>query len=176
VTYQGSSEYKIPEDEGGVERPFLYFLFLHALRLFFLSLLIVMLAGLVGEGYLRHKGKTPQVLASVGLAAIVDDAWAGWRLRPHVRTGPEYVVTNNQGMHAHNDYPLEKRKGQVRVAVMGSSVAYGLGVNFDDTISIAIERRLRDKGLNAEALNFGTHGYNIANVAPMAYLSVHLVS
>jgi dolichol-phosphate mannosyltransferase len=125
------------------------------------------------EVLLRLAGLSPTVLETAGLAAIVDDKWTGWRLRPDVRDGPEWIWTNRQGMHARSDYPLARPEDGVRIAVLGSSVAYGLGVNLDDTLPMATQARLRELGMSAEVLNFGTHGYNMANVSAMVQTYVH---
>jgi hypothetical protein len=59
------------------------------------------------------------------------------------------------------------------VAVLGSSVVYGLGVTFADTIPGATERSLEAAGHRSEVLNFGTHAFSIVNVSALLQAYVH---
>jgi lysophospholipase L1-like esterase len=103
---------------------------------------------------------------------IVPDGWTGFRLRPGV-AGEEAVVTNEIGMHAPRSYPLARPPGSLRLAVLGSSVVYGMGSAFGDTIPGVVERELREAGRGAEVLNFGTHGFTIVNVSAQLQAYVH---
>lgn len=110
---------------------------------------------------LRAAGVRPRVAAE--LSNVVPDGWTGFRLRPDV-TGEEPFVTNDLGMHAPRSYTLARPPGALRVAVLGSSVVYGLNLAFADTIPGAVERALQAAGHRAEVLNFGTHAFSIVNV------------
>jgi lysophospholipase L1-like esterase len=122
------------------------------------------------ELVLRASGLRPRPPA--GLSRIVPDGWTGYRLRPGV-AGEEAVVTNDLGMHAPRSYALARPPGSLRVAVLGSSVVYGMASAFADTIPGVVERELRDAGHRAEVLNFGTHGFTIANVSAQLQAYVH---
>ena len=137
--------------------------------------LLLLMAGAVAELALRKvAGIKPVVLAAVGLSPVVPDGWTGYRLRPNVPGPPEWIVTNDLGMHATRTYELAKRRpGKLRVAVLGSSVVYGQGVYFADTIPGAAETALRAGGRRAEVMNFGTHSFNIVNISAMAQAYVH---
>ena len=113
---------------------------------------------------LRAAGAKPR--APAGLSNIVPDGWTGFRLRPGL-SGQETDVTNDLGMHAPRSYALAPPPGALRVAVLGSSVVYGLAVSFADTIPGAVERELEAAGHRAEVLNFGTHGFSIVNLSAL---------
>ncbi len=57
--------------------------------------------------------------------------------------------------------------------MLGSSVVYGLGVTFAQTIPGAIERELEAGGHPAEVLNFGTHAFSIVNLSALLQAYVH---
>src|SRR5687768_12920007 len=101
------------------------------LRLALAVAIVVGLATAVAEVGLRAAGVEPRPPAEQ--ANTVPDGWTGFRLRPGV-TGEEPLVTNDLGMHAPRSYTLQRPPGVVRVAVLGSSVVYGLGMSFADTI------------------------------------------
>src|SRR5687768_15480446 len=92
---------------------------------------------------LRAAGAKPRVPTE--LSDIVPDGWTGFRLRPGV-TGEEAFVTNDLGMHAPRSYTLTRPPGVLRVAMLGSSVVYGLAVSFADTIPGVVERELQGAG------------------------------
>ena len=55
----------------------------------------------------------------------------------------------------------EKPAGTRRVLVLGDSYAFGLGVDQDDTITAALQRRLAEAGIDpVECLNMGVPGYH----------------
>jgi hypothetical protein len=61
----------------------------------------------------------------------------------------------------------------LRVAVLGSSVVYGLAIPFAETIPGAVERELQAAGQRAEVLNFGTHAFSIVHVSALLQAYVH---
>ena len=96
------------------------------------------LAG-VAELGLRAAGVRPR--AAPEPSNVVPDGWTGFRLRPGV-SGEEPFITNDLGMHAPRSYARTPAPGTLRVAVLGSSVVYGMNVALRDTIPAAIEREL----------------------------------
>jgi hypothetical protein len=131
------------------------------------TIVLLLIAGAL-EGALRLSGIKPINLAEAGLSATIRDDWTGWRLRPNVQTGPEWALTNALGMHDPRPaYPLQKPVGTTRVAVIGSSVVYGPGNMFNTTIPHGLETELRALGYQAEAMNFGTNGFNVVNSSAM---------
>jgi hypothetical protein len=134
-----------------------------------LTAMVAVVAGLA-ELALRVAGARPRIGAEP--SNVVPDGWTGFRLRPGV-SGEEPFVTNELGMHAPRSYALTPTPGTLRVAVLGSSVVYGMNLAFRDTIPAAIERELNAAGRRAEVLNFGTHAFSIVNVSALLQAYVH---
>ncbi len=134
-----------------------------------LSAVLALAAGAVELG-LRAGGA--QSRAAAEPSNVVPDGWTGFRLRPGV-SGQEAFVTNDQGMHAPRSYAPAPPPGSLRVAVLGSSVVYGLALPFADTIPGVVERELQAAGQRAEVLNFGTHAFTIVNVSALLQAYVH---
>ena len=138
-----------------------------------LALALVALLGVVAGGAelgLRAAGVQPRVGAE--LSNVVPDGWTGFRLRPGV-SGQEAFATNDLGMHAPRTYTLARPPESLRVAVLGSSVVYGLAARFADTIPGIIERELQAAGHRAEVLNFGTHAFTIVHLSALLQAYVH---
>jgi len=140
------------------------------LRLAFAVLAVLGLAAGAVELALRAGGAQPR--AAPELSSVVPDGWTGFRLRPGV-SGQEAFVTNDLGMHAPRSYARTRPPGVLRVAVLGSSVVYGLATPFADTIPGVVERELQAAGHRAEVLNFGTHAFTIVHVSALLQAYVH---
>jgi lysophospholipase L1-like esterase len=119
---------------------------------------------------LRAAGVGPRAASEA--SNVVPDAWTGFRLRPGV-SGQEAFVTNDLGMHASRSYHKDPPPGVLRVAVLGSSVVYGINLPLADTLPSALERELVRAGRPAEVLNFGTHAYGVVNVSALLQAYVH---
>jgi hypothetical protein len=130
---------------------------------------LAVLAGAFELG-LRAAGARPRV--AMEQSHIVPDGWTGFRLRPGV-SGDEAFATNDLGMHAPRSYTLGPPRNSLRVAVLGSSVVYGLATGFADTIPGVVERELQAAGRSAEVLNFGTHAFTIVNLSALLQAYVH---
>jgi lysophospholipase L1-like esterase len=135
------------------------------------AVVLAVLAGALELG-LRAAGAGPSPRTTAGLSQIIPDGWTGFRLRPGV-AGQEAFTTNDLGMHAPRTYTLAPPPVSLRVAVLGSSVVYGLGLPFADAIPGAVERELQLAGQRAEVLNFGTHRFTIVNVSAQLQAYVH---
>ncbi len=61
----------------------------------------------------------------------------------------------------------------LRVAVLGSSVVFGMGTPLADTIPAVVERELQAAGHRAEVLNFGAHAFTIVNLSALLQAYVH---
>jgi lysophospholipase L1-like esterase len=133
------------------------------------SAVLGLAAGAVELG-LRAAGAKPREAGEQ--SDVVPDGWTGFRLRPGV-SGQEAFVTNDLGMHAPRSYSPARSPGTLRVAVLGSSVVYGLGARFADTIPGVAERELQAAGHRAEVLNFGTHSFTIVNLSALLQAYVH---
>lgn len=124
----------------------------------------------VAELGLRVTGAGPRV--AVGRSEVVPDRWTAFRLRPGV-AGPEAFATNELGMHAPRPYTLEPPPVSLRVAVLGSSVVYGMALAFEDTIPAALQRELLVAGQPAEVLNFGTQRFTLVHLSAQLQVYVH---
>jgi lysophospholipase L1-like esterase len=72
----------------------------------------------------------------------------------------EFISINSWGMR---DYEVTKDKspGVKRIAVIGDSFTFGMGVGLGDTYVKQLERILRGQGMPVEVLNFGVSGYGM---------------
>jgi lysophospholipase L1-like esterase len=68
-----------------------------------------------------------------------------------------HTTTNGEGLRGH-EVSRDKPRGVRRVVGLGDSVAFGWGVDDEQTFLSLLESRLRGDGV--EALNFGVPGYN----------------
>ena len=57
--------------------------------------------------------------------------------------------------------PLERTSGVLRVATLGDSSTFGVGMHDDQTWSARLQRELEARGRRAEVLNAGVDGYTI---------------
>lgn len=91
-----------------------------------------------------------------------------YELRPNVEKvtaigdNVETYRNNNSGMRDY-EYAVQKPKGVFRIACIGDSVTYGVGVSLEQTYCKILERFLNlrvNDGRRYEVLNFGVSGYN----------------
>lgn len=131
--------------------------------LFFLSCV----AGVViCEIIIRIFNLTPQVIDYVGEWRFVDNPQMVYELVPGKR-GIGSDSLNNQGF---NDYDFVKKKSYnvVRIAMLGDSIAQGVGVLKNQTFSKQLEKLLNKRAVELgsvtryEVMNFGVGGYNLA--------------
>jgi hypothetical protein len=143
------------------------------IRLAAAALAFTLAAALCLEVAGRLLGAKPQLLYQTGLvSATMPDTWTGWAMRPDVRYS-EYTVTNGYGLHEDREVTLGKPSGMKRIAVLGSSVAWGLGLDIKDTVPRAAEASLQAAGCEAQVLNFGGIGFNILNTSAFLQTKVH---
>jgi lysophospholipase L1-like esterase len=71
------------------------------------------------------------------------------------------VIINSEGFRDH-EYPVEKRNGTYRIAVIGDSFTFGQGVESEDTYPKQLESLLNNGMIdgNYEVMNFGVISYN----------------
>jgi hypothetical protein len=87
----------------------------------------------------------------------------GWTNRPGYRSDervPFQVAINRQGLRGARDAAPHPAPGRRRIAVFGDSLVFGEEVDDDETVPHYLGDRLRD----AEALNFGVHGYGLGQM------------
>ncbi len=124
------------------------------------ALLVVMIAGLVlADRY---------VLTHVRLSLWKHDSELHYRHRPGARRAfgqgwIEGVYSINRWGHHDTDFPLQKPAGEFRALMLGDSVTMGHGVDYEETFSAHLEKRLREKASgysSFEVINTGVHGYS----------------
>jgi len=106
--------------------------------------------------------------ATLRLHIASDDPVLKYELRPGAaveRDGTIYRV-NAQGFRANHDVQLEKR-GKRRILLLGDSVAFGLGVDYEDTFGQLIETQLTANGMPTEVLNLSVLGYKTSQEVRM---------
>lgn len=69
--------------------------------------------------------------------------------------------TNDDGYRG-PAYPIARTPGVLRIATIGDSSTFGFDAREEDTWSRALERMLRENGVEVEVLNFGCVGFTIA--------------
>jgi hypothetical protein len=84
-----------------------------------------------------------------------------WHHTPEVDV--QYRI-NGQGLRADRDYPFGKPPGTCRIAVFGDSFLFGLEVELKDTFGDRLEKRLQQRGIRAEVLNFAVGGFGTAEM------------
>jgi|KBSSwiStaDraftv2_1062776.scaffolds.fasta_scaffold208956_2 lysophospholipase L1-like esterase len=81
-----------------------------------------------------------------------------WELRPGAEIDGE--VINDDCMRG-PQIPREPRP-KLRIAAIGESVTFGMGVHAGEAWPAVLEQLLRDRGLDVQVLNFGVIGYTLA--------------
>lgn len=74
------------------------------------------------------------------------------------------IKINSDGLRDY-EYAIKKEKNTFRVLVLGDSIAFGWGVNFNDTFAKLIEKEMNEKSpfegySKYEVINFGVGNYN----------------
>lgn len=100
------------------------------------------------------------------------DPIMGWSMMPnkHITWRHEgYSVTNvNSAGMLDREFPLEKSKDTLRIAVVGDSYTEALQVareeNFCKLIEKSLSPEVNSKGKKLEVINFGISAYNIAQI------------
>ncbi|MFM7511542.1 MAG: hypothetical protein ACKO33_07225 [Bacteroidota bacterium] len=72
--------------------------------------------------------------------------------------GVYFFQTNNQGFRNTTAIPYAKRRGEVRVLVLGDSHTFGYEVNQAETYAAVAEQQLRTRGIDATVINAGLSG------------------
>jgi lysophospholipase L1-like esterase len=120
-------------------------------------LAISLLLGLVAiEALVRMTGRDRPLLWQ-------PDPQLGWRHIPHAQLrwqeeGDGWVKINSLGFRD-VERTVQKAPGTLRIAVFGDSTTEAVQVNLDQTFCQLLERKLRERGVRAEVMNFGVSGY-----------------
>lgn len=125
----------------------------------------LVLAIAAGEIIVRKFGRV-----TMSSSQQVTDSLITYRLKPNVRGHAihpgvlEYRwTTNSQQLRATREYSIAKPAGTRRVAALGDSFTFGLGVNDDETYPAVLQARLRTGCPDTvEVINFGVGGYGLS--------------
>jgi lysophospholipase L1-like esterase len=116
---------------------------------------------------LLHLGPYPQVDESEVIHRYADSFDLVYEMKENGvgLDGDVEVRTNSMG-NKDLEYPIEKPAGVYRIALLGDSVAFGLGVRTEHVFAKLLERMLNESPIDgqkfdrAEILNFSVVGYN----------------
>lgn len=122
--------------------------------------LLAVLAVLAGAAEALLRAVAPQS-DSIRLGAKLQNSARVFGLRPHLRTVQTGVLveTNALGFRE-REYPLARTPGARRIAVLGDSFTFGVGVEFAETFSKRLEAQLNHALGPHEVINFGVSAYN----------------
>jgi hypothetical protein len=126
---------------------------------------LVLYTLLFAEGFLRVFD--PQAVMP---RYITSTAWGVRGNIPHARYWhhtPEVDVQyriNGQGLRADQDFSLAKPAGLCRMGIFGDSFMFGLESDLRDTFAYQLEKRLRERGIPVQVLNFAVGGFGTAEM------------
>jgi len=135
------------------------YIFVSAISIF----LILALVFAIGELYARANHKRCYLTGLMTKNAVFH------HLPPPYYNGRMYsdndfdvsYVTNNRGMRGPGDYIYEKKEGLFRIAVLGDSFAFGVGVRENQTMSFQLEKMLNASGSGKyQVYNFGVSSFS----------------
>jgi len=147
----------------------------------------IVFALLLGEGMVRLVGETdengqfyfmerplrPYRLVAGKSALLVDeylqnptsyvvyDEYLGWSIRPNATSENGLYHSNAQGIRADVEYEKTPSPGVLRIAMFGDSYTHGDHASLEESWGYQLERLLRERGINAEVINFGVGGYGM---------------
>lgn len=122
---------------------------------------------IAGELIVRFGSFGPDVFSlQRGMIRISDHPSLRYELVPHYVSPRRDITINRHGMR-HPPVETAKNEDSFRVALIGDSIAFGMGAGQEEHLAIAIMREAaaRPFATRIEALNFGVPGYNIEQVA-----------
>jgi len=121
------------------------------------------------EIYLRHA--MPDILLLAKIVKPSSDGILGYELATASETKfygtknkipPSFIEISSQGLRD-RVYELQKNPNVIRIAAMGDSFVFGLGVDSGDTIPKQLEILLnKNSSVGYEVMNCGVFGYNLA--------------
>ncbi len=85
----------------------------------------------------------------------------GWTTNANVWWGEGYRVNGIGIRSSQSTYTDVPADGVLRIALFGDSFTFGVEVDNDHTWASLLQSELRERGLNAEVMNFGVPGYGI---------------
>lgn len=134
------------------------------MAVFFVTLIWLLVAEVLVRLVIPQRRGEKEEFKSIFKAS--DNAILNYEMRPNYmravrHLGDEKIVyaTNQQGFRD-GDFSLAKEKDIFRIAILGDSITFGIGVQQKDTFGELLERQLGALGVRAQVLNFGVGGYN----------------
>ncbi len=109
------------------------------------------------------KVSTVVPITMTGLLRLSDNKKIVYELKPNAEGVSKFVSvkTNEEGFRDES-YPIEKAEGVYRIAILGDSITFGIGVGQEETFSERLEESLHSlcDRKNVEVINFGVPAYN----------------
>ncbi len=130
------------------------------LLVFLVSLLICLL---IFELFVRAVWMVPQRGYPEGIH--ISDEVLGYKLKPDFSGYfPKYlgnisISINSQGLR---DYERDYTKSQKRILMLGDSVTFGSGVDFEEIYPRLLEQKLNESGYDYEIIKTGVGGYEFS--------------
>jgi lysophospholipase L1-like esterase len=123
-------------------------------------LCLALLGAVVAVGEMAVRSVAPKS-DDVKLGVRLEHSERRYGLRPNVRSIKTGVLvgTNSLGFRE-KEYPVERLPGVPRIAVLGDSYTFGVGVEFSEIFSKQLEAELNRSREAYEVINFGVIGYN----------------
>jgi hypothetical protein len=124
-----------------------------------------------GTFYFRDKPVRPYALPVAQAKRLIDqynanpngfmmyDPQLGWTNRPRACTDDHLYCVNAYGLRSNDDYTAAMRPGTYRVIWTGDSFMFGFNAGLEDSPARQVERLLKERGKNAEVLDFAVGGY-----------------
>jgi len=124
---------------------------------------IVFLCLCAGEIYARHSMREPY-LSGLKRSNPIFHHFPSPYFKSVMRSPGDFdetFVTNNRGMRGPGNYVYDKPEGVFRIATLGDSFVFGVGVKANETASAVLESLLDKKGPERyEVYNFGVYSYS----------------
>jgi hypothetical protein len=98
-------------------------------------------------------------LARQSEARYLYDPDTGWSFNPGYNK--DIYVVNQAGMRSRTDYTTAPAPDRLRIALFGDSFTLSDEVPVEDSWGFLLEGELRNRGIQAEVLNFGVGGYGM---------------
>ncbi|MCC7041984.1 MAG: SGNH/GDSL hydrolase family protein [Burkholderiales bacterium] len=133
----------------------------HALYALVPTLVVVVLAGIAAEVYLRWDRAQVRVAIERKVAGRERCTQASFD-PVRIYEGIPGKCGNNALGFRDRDHALVKSPGTFRVALIGDSIALGQGVRADEAFARVLEARSRGSGIDAEVVLFAVTGYSTA--------------
>ncbi len=123
-------------------------------------ILFCVLAVILIELFIRVSWQIPEKTYPLGMHTF--DPYSGYRLTPgFIGNFPEYlggydISINSQGLR---DYEHNYNKSKTRILVLGDTISFGTGLDYNSTFPHLLENKFNSGGYGIEVINTGVNGY-----------------